>query len=229
MASYKGWNEGGTTRGGGDGSLFLKLQAGNKYKLRLVGRALHYHQFWEPIVVRSPFQDENGKVICPLMQQGFTPKDRYSIWVMDRNDNNKLKIMDFPPSLYNKFKDWYDENGGEEPGGANGPDWSVKLSAPTGNQRFTKYEAMPLDRTPFTDEEKTKIREGKLKERLLDVRKDDSPDEIREKYAEYLKKAKGEQPAPRQEPSRVQSTSTEAAPKEPASSGGSDSFDDMEF
>jgi len=164
------------------GGLFLKLQQGNRYKIRLVGKALHYYQFWEPIVVRSPYKDDDGTVICPLCQAGFTPKDRFSIWVIDREDG-KLKIMDFPPSLFNSFREWHKATN-EDPGGRNGPDFSIKVEAPSGKQKYVKYSATSIAPAPFTEEEIKQIKDGKLKERMNEVRKDDSPDDIRQKMVD---------------------------------------------
>jgi hypothetical protein len=176
---YQNWDQGGGDRG--DGGVFLKLEKNNKYKVRLVGKPLHYYQHWEPIVCRSPYIDEQNNVICPLMLMGHKPKDRYSIWVLDRCDN-KLKVMDFPQSLYNIFHE-YNRETGKEPGGADGPDWSIRVEAPSGKQKFTKYFGTPLGLAAFTPEELSMIKEGKLKERLLDLRRDNTPDEIREMLA----------------------------------------------
>lgn len=69
MPKYYNWNQGGTSGGGQDGGIFLKLQKGEKYRVRLIGKPLHYYQFWDPIVCRSPHIDEKTKeVLCPLMQ-----------------------------------------------------------------------------------------------------------------------------------------------------------------
>ena len=174
MPKFSDWKSGGTSSSGGD-SIFLKLQSGSKYTVRLIDKPLHYAQFWGPVVCRSPGVDEKtGKVVCPLMQMGEEPKDRYAIWVIDRNDDNRLKVMDFPPSLFNFFKRWHEDTG-DNPGGMKGCDWVVRVSK---QSNFTKYEATTLDRVPFTEAEMKMMKEGKLKERLVDMRRDNTPDEI---------------------------------------------------
>lgn len=216
MARLLGWNEGAPSKGGSDsadGSIFLKLKAGNTYKVRLIDKALHYHQFWEPVVCRSPFPAEDGTITCPLKLQGLEPKDRYAIWVFDRNDGNKIKLMDYPPSLHGKFKQWFEATN-HNPGGENGPDWSITLTAPQGKQQFTKYEAMPLDRTPFKEEELKQMANAKLKERLLDLRRDNTPEEIRQ-----MLRTKKDPSSSGSEPSRVQSkpeSKPESKPKQKA-------------
>lgn len=230
MPRFQNWDQGGNSRSGGDSSLFLKLQAGNKYRVRLISRPLHYLQFWEPIVCRSPGQDKDGNVICPLMQQGLTPKDRYAIWVFDRLDDNKLKIMDFPPSLFDCFKEWKEENN-EDPGGPRGTDWSVKLEAPSGNQKYVKYKAVPVSAAPFTEEELKRMNDGRLKERILEVRKDDSPEEIRAKLAEVQGGAPArQQPAPSKP--RAESTEDDTGgnvPPPAKAAADDDGFSDFNF
>jgi len=187
MPRFNDWDTGGTSRrSGGDGSVFLNLQPG-KYRVRLISKPIQYFQFWEiegkKLVCRSPYMDENEKVICPLMQLGYTPKERYSYWVFDRDDDNKIKLMDFPPSLYDYFKEWFLDHK-EEPGGPNGCDWRVTIEAPSGSQQYKKYKAMPLDRVAFTEGEIKQIKEGNLKNRLLELRRDNTPDEIRKMMAD---------------------------------------------
>lgn len=243
MPKFSNWDEGGTSaqnssNSGERKSRFLKLQAGNKYRVRLIDKPLHYFQFWEPIIVRSPGTDENGNVVCPLMQMGEVPKDRYAIWVMDRNDDNYLKIMDFPPSLFNYFKTWHEATG-QNPGGKQGCDWQITVKAPQGGQKkqYTKYEALALDRTPFSEEEIASMKEGvtiyrddeerqvSLKDFLLDVRRDDTPEEIRKKLNE-IGKSVGSKTTSAPAQSRVEKAEKAAST---ASSGSDDDFDGLDF
>jgi len=184
--NYVGWDQKHERAGSGQ---FLKLKAGKTYKIRLVGSPIQYHQHWaptSPITCRSPGKDkETGKIIDPLMLQNFTPKERYCIWVLDRDDGNTLKMMDFPPILYDQFKEWA-EAANEQPGGVKGCDWSIKVEIPAGGDvRRTKYKATSLpNSTPFTEEELKAMKEGKLKEKLNEARKPNTPDEIRKMLAE---------------------------------------------
>jgi hypothetical protein len=167
--------------------MFLKLEVNKKYKIRLVSKPLAYYQHWEPVICRSPGIDKaTGQVIDPLMLQNFEPKLRYAIWVLDRNDNNQLKIMDFSPTLYDKFVNWK-TTFNDDPGGANGPDWVIEGKCPGSDKRRTKWEATHLDRTPYTAEELERCKAGvtfndktlTLKEKLAEVRREHTPDEIR--------------------------------------------------
>lgn len=196
MPKYVGWDEPEERKGGQGGGQFLKLEAGKKYKVRLVSRPVQYFQHWDPVICRSPGVDpESGKTLDPLMLQGHTPKKRYAIWVFDREDQNKLKVMDFPPSLRDQFVEWK-ANFNEDPGGPNGPDWIVKLEVPGTDRRRTKYKASYLDKAPFTQEELKQITEGNLKEKLNELRRENTPEEIRQLLA-----AKGDPTGPTSIPS----------------------------
>jgi hypothetical protein len=179
---YVGWDE--KNPGGGGGGMFLKLEAGKKYRIRLIGKPACYNQHWEPVICRSPGVDpDTKKTLDPLMLQGFTPKKRFAMWVIDREDGNKLKIMDFPPVLFEQFAEWK-TSVNEDPGGQNGCDWSIKLEIPGGDRRRTKYKATSLAQTPLTEEELKAIKEGGLKEKLYEARKANTPEEIRAMLAQ---------------------------------------------
>lgn len=207
--------------GSGDkGSLFLRLQEG-KYRVRLISKPVRYLQHWEPIRAISPGVGDDGTIIDPLMALGHQPKPRYSIWVLDRDDENRLKIMDFPQSLCNVFSQWK-QGFGDEPGGREGPDFQISVTAPKGRNQYKKYEAMAFDRTPFTDEEMQRIKEGNLKERILEYRRSDTPEEIRAKLAEA-----GHSVPDAPAPAATEAPATTEAPAEaaPAPTSGGDDLD----
>lgn len=157
---------------------FLKFEDNKRYRVRLISKPNHYLQHFQPIMAISPGCSEDGTVIDPLMQMGFKPTDRYSIWVFDREDGNALKIMDFGISIYKEIVEWKVAFN-EEPGGMNGCDFQIKTE---GIKRSRKYRLMALDKVPFTDEELTLIRGGDLKKKLDDLRKPMTPEEIKRKY-----------------------------------------------
>lgn len=178
MPSFVGWDEQGEKKKGQGGGQFLKLEAGKTYRVRLVSNAVRYFQHWEPVICRSPGVDAKGTVLDPLMQMNFAPKERYAIWVFDREDGNKLKVMDFPPTLYEQFSEWK-VNFNDAPGGPSGPDWKIKLEVRGNDRRKTQYKAAALDKTPLTSEELELIKNGNLKEKLAELRKENTPEEIR--------------------------------------------------
>lgn len=177
----------------------LVLHPGHKYRVRLVGKCFVYHQHWGPIICRSPGFDEYGKCIDPLMLKGFEPKQRFAIWVLDRDDGNKLKIMDFPTALHEGFEEWASENNFEkEPGSKDGCDWLIKVEE---SRRFTPegeevpaiaYKAHYLDRAPFTEEEIGRMKQLNIKEMLWQLRRPHTPEEINEMLRRVEERAKKE-------------------------------------
>jgi hypothetical protein len=182
MAKFVDWKDstGGGEGSGGGGGQFLKLQGGNTYTIRLVGKPIRYMQHWEPVICRSPGVDEKTKqVIDPLMIQGYQPKPRYAIWVFHREDGNKFKVMDYPGVLQDQFKDWACTNN-VDPGREQGPDWVIKLEVPGGDKRRTRYKSTPKQAgAPFTEEEMKLLKESKFHDKLIELRKPNTPDEIR--------------------------------------------------
>lgn len=182
MANFVSWDD--KEQSGfanGEGGQFLRLQANQKYKIRFVFDAVEYRQVYDPIFYRTPHIDKKtGQVLDPLMIDGLVKeiKLKYACWVLHRDDGNKLKIMDFPGTLRDQIVEWK-INTGKNPGGPDGVDWIIRLEAPPNDKRRTKYKATPLDAAPFTEEELQLIKSGDLKKRLVDMRKPNTPDEIR--------------------------------------------------
>jgi len=173
---------------GGKSSGFLKLEPGNTYTVRLVLDPIAYLQHWEPVICRSPFRDEKtGEIIDPLMALGHEPKQRFACWVLHREDNSTLKLMDFPPSLAKDFKKWSVANGNESAGGMKGPDFRIVVEKGETKLR-TKYAAIHMNVAPFTQDEIAMLKaaggtEGLLT-KLKNLRKDNTPEEIRAMMAE---------------------------------------------
>jgi hypothetical protein len=165
---------------GSGGGMFLRLEAGKKYKVRLIYRPYDYLQHFTPVKARSP-----GKHIDPIVLKGLNeqnaPKSRHAIWVFNREEGNKLQVMDFPDQLYDEFVEWKN-NFNDEPGGKTGPDWVLKVEKLGADKRNVKYKAMALDRTPFSEEELATIKTGingvTLQNKLEEYRKPNTPEEI---------------------------------------------------
>ena len=124
-------------------------------RLRLVGKAYKFWRHYDPIIaITKDFAQD----VC--WQAGNRPKERYAILCFDRSDENKFKVFEFSPVLYNAFNSYF-ELAGADPGGAEGPDWMVKKEIPVRmkdgrpvkDKRNTKYTAMPVAVTKFTEKE----------------------------------------------------------------------------
>lgn len=152
---------------------FLRLESGKQYNLRLVLDPYGYDQHWEPFPARSPGEGD------PLIAMGHHPKLRFSCWVLDRDNGNQLKVMDFPPSLGKSFAAWSTRNGGKNPGGNDGPNFRVVVD---GRGKATRYSAVDISPAPFTQDEIEMFKclggsEGLIK-KLSELRKDDTIEEI---------------------------------------------------
>jgi len=144
--------------GQGGGGIFLKLSEG-KHKVRLVGKAFEYTKHWDPINVSCPGKDGG----CPICNRDGdnVARTRYAINILDRDDDNKIKILDAGPQVFTAFRDYW-ESAKVDPGGKDGPDLIVKVEVPGGDVRRKKYSVIPLQPAPFTEEERAMIKEKEL-------------------------------------------------------------------
>ena len=136
---------------------YLKLQAGNSYVVRPVGKCF---QVWKYFVqgkdgkIRSVIVEKPDECGLKARHPELEAKEKYVFNVFDRNDNNTLKVMEFAPSIYTGFKKWYDKTK-KMPGGEKGGDFSIDAELPSdGDKRRTKYTCQFLEPVPFSDKEK---------------------------------------------------------------------------
>lgn len=135
---------------------YLKLEEGKPYRIRLVGKPVEFYSHFDVIRAISPGLDND---VC--WQAGNAPRLRYAILVLDRTDENKLKILEAGPAVFNEFKTYYELTGGRDPGAKDGPDWLIQVKVPIKvengrsfkDKRSTKYNVMRDEQAPFTSEE----------------------------------------------------------------------------
>lgn len=200
------------------GAGFLKLEAPGTYTVRLVLDPIAYLQHWEPVICRSPFKDEKtGEIIDPLMALGHEPKQRFACWVLHREDNSALKLMDFPPSLAKDFRKWSQANGNESAGGMKAPDFRVIVEKGETKLR-TKYNAIHMNLAPFTEEEIAVLKAAGGKEGLMDklreLRRDNTPEEIRALMAQRGISGPPQATASISTPAKATATEAKAVPDE---------------
>jgi len=168
-AGQVGWGDvakKGRKSGSGPRSLWsqvekLKMKDQNtQYKVRIIGNPYQFFKLYEPIeVTLDPDYDKGQEVFTA----GNNPSSRYCVWVFDRNDGNKIKLFENGPMIFRQFGN-YMEIINEDPGGENGPDWSLSFTDPIGdngqpNPRLRKYSVMHIKPAPFTEEEQRRIAE----------------------------------------------------------------------
>lgn len=135
----------------------LRLESGKTYELRFLGSPIKFHKYF--IAGKSAICENPDDCIIKK-KYNQDPGLRYAINVIDRADK-QLKVLEVPPSVLKPVAAWA-ERRKQDPGGDNGCDFSVTV---TGIKKQTRYEVVPLDITPLTEEEK------KLKEQSYDLKK----------------------------------------------------------
>lgn len=162
---------------------WMKFKKSAKYKVRLVGNYVKYHQFWEPFGQGVIVSDEDRNKVSPT-KAGFYPSSRFAILILDKNDLDengvaKPKILDKGPSVFKSFHEYY-VNNEINPAGKDGPDFVINVkNAGTLN---ADYSVSPIVKpAPLTKEEIKKVREVKDNWPSLEVlKKAKTADEIEE-------------------------------------------------
>lgn len=166
--------------GNGDRLDFLWLKSGNTYRVRPVAKPVIFYKYF--------YRHPDGKlrtaicedpVTCPVRSMHpeelkEIPGERFAMLVIDRADQ-KLKIMEFPKSVFLSIKAWWAATQ-TSPGGASGVDWSINITG--SGKTGTKYTTTALVAAPFTEAEKAII--------LAVIKNDDGEDS---KYLENMFKA----------------------------------------
>ena len=185
MSEYVDWSDVAPKPSGNGGNLdFLRLKSGNTYKIRPLHKPVHFYKYFH--------RGEDGKLRtaltgdptdCPVAAEhpGLRkPANRYAIFVIDRNDGNKIKVMEAPVSVFKHFRDRFEATGQKPGGNKDGGDWQIKI---TGSGLKTEYSATYLKDTPLTQEELeafSAVMDGD-RERLGKIYRIDSPEEIEKK------------------------------------------------
>jgi len=188
----------GNQSGNGDRKVlpYLTLEEGKTFKIRLIDKPYKFYRHYEVIRAISPGFEKD---VC--WQAGHTPRERYAILVLDRNDNNKMKFLEGGPLIFKEFKSYYELTNGKNPGGLDGPDWLISVKVPVkvkdGRQfkdkRKTEYHVMRDETAKFTPAEMAFI-----KENWVDLAKQyqpTSPELVAEMF-EYAKTRNDSDPIP---------------------------------
>ncbi len=202
--------------GGNDGFLKLKPDGSRKdniYKVRFCCSPVFYYQWFltnvnksgKSIIVRSPLrgEDANGKAItdenapyvdplCYLIDpdskdgRTYRPSLKYATFILDRGDNNKLKVLDFTPPLYRQLAAWSQANG-LSCSAVDAPPFSLGViegSTPQTRNQYKYTVSSGLNREPFTEDEKRLLSSRDLIDQLAKLRKPDSVEDICAKMRE---------------------------------------------
>lgn len=150
-SGYVQWNQVGTN---GSKAEFLRLKGGVTCRVRPLKQPICFRKFYfkKNGKTRSAIVDDN--IVDQMMKeyQGElkNPPYRFVMYVIDREDG-KIKIMEFPMSVYNGLRERFEATG-KKPGSAkDGGDYRIKV---TGTGLATKYMVTYIEETPLTTEER---------------------------------------------------------------------------
>lgn len=156
-------------KGGGKGGIgFLKFEANTTCRVRPIGRAQEFFKIFiergkPSIIVDVNDKEEAARLLSEETGREIIPSYRNAIFVLDRNDGNKIKIMEGGKQIFKQIAEWSVQTK-IEPGGGQGFEWSIKA---TGQNKEREYLATPLQPAPLTADEKSMIEKlktsGKLK------------------------------------------------------------------
>lgn len=164
------------TGGTGEGTPFLKLDAGNN-QVRVVGRPFQVDIHWE-----KGLDGQNKKVVCPghgcpLCKIGHVPMARYQVIVIDRKDA-KVKILEGGPRIFAAIKDYAMDADYGDP-----TKYDLKIKK-EGSGRETKYTVLASpNKTNLTADEQNAVNNSKT---LTDINKPKSIEEILQMGIECL-------------------------------------------
>ena len=183
MSEKSGYVQWGEVKTGNGGTEFLQLKSGVTKTVRPIMKLIHFQKFFH--------KPEGGKLRTAVVSDEVSaqmmvnhpelkkPANRFVIYVIDREDE-KVRIMEFPVTVYKAFSDRFEATGKNPAGGAEDGDYRIKVS---GSGMTTSYTTTFLDNSPLTEKEKELIKEelGGDKEKLLKIYKFNTVEEAEKK------------------------------------------------
>lgn len=152
---------------------YLRFESNIEYRVRPVLYPVEFERFYNRVDGKLYSAIAGEPEGCPIRNKyGLEPKIRYAMNVIDRTDG-KLKIAEFPFTVYKALKTWK-QNTQREPGGKDGTDFIIKKTG--SGIKGTKWLCESVQdalKTPWTEED--------LK--LIDKKRGGSVYNLREVYA----------------------------------------------
>jgi hypothetical protein len=165
----------------GNSGKFMKLEPNQTYRVRPVYKPIKFYKYYnrKDGQLRSAVTEDPQNCTVKAKYPDLKPQTRYACLVFDRNDENKLKILEGPQSLFNVFKHFKKVAQGAEPGGKDGGDFQIIVHCPNGKKdRNTTYECEFIENVSFTQEEKDFVKQHKEEYDLEQIFAAQSPEEI---------------------------------------------------
>jgi len=165
--------------------IFLRCKPRNDkpYKIRIASNPRNFRSHWNtftPIGIHAPVKipaySYDEKPLDMAWNEGdYMPQKRHACLVFDRDDNNRLKVLESGDSLFVAFGNWY-KSMKVSPAGPQGTDWFVWVKK-DGNH--ITYSAIADQKpSPFTEAEQALLDNCPID--LSKVIKIRTPEEIKE-------------------------------------------------
>ncbi|MHA1169017.1 MAG: hypothetical protein ACTSRU_14405 [Candidatus Hodarchaeales archaeon] len=160
MAKLLKWDdETGANNSSGNQREYLRIEPNIEYRLRPMEYPVEFDRFYN--------RDTEGKLHsaiagpkdeCPIRNKySLDPSTRYAMNMIDRSDK-KLKIVEFPFTVFQELKKWKKFTQ-QEPGGKSGTDFIIKKTG--SGQKNTRWFCEPVQdvlTTPWTTEDQESVK-----------------------------------------------------------------------
>ena len=176
----KGFGSGKKTGGAGGSGKFMRLEPNSTNRVRPVLKPIRFHKYFNRHdgTLRSAITEDEATCTVRAKYPELRAQKRYACLVFDRDDDNKLKILEGPATLFDHFKK-FKKLAKQDPGSNNGGDFQIKVICPSGKKdRDTTYDVEFIETVPFTDEEKKFVLDNKESYDLDEIFKAQTPEEI---------------------------------------------------
>lgn len=184
-------------------SLFMKCEPNPEpYRFRLACTPIRFRKHrWAFKILKqwpiSPATDASEKDLDVAWKEGwFQPQISYAALVFDRNNGNRLRVLEGPPEVFGPIGDDAHMNKMNPASPTKGWDWIVQVTEEKEGDRNVKKYSVATDRmkgaTPFTEEELKVLDNPKFsREQLENVWfKKCTPEEIRDLWEQLPPEAR---------------------------------------
>lgn len=158
-------------KGGGNGISFLRFESGKTYKIRPFGSCVEFYKLFiakgKPSVIVDPGdKDEAARILSEATGREIRPSYRNAMFVIDREDGGKIKILEGGFQIFESFANW-SASSGVKPGAGQAGDWTIKVEGEgVGGSNPRKYSPSYLGPSVFSEEEKKMISALKAADKL---------------------------------------------------------------
>lgn len=150
---------------GGDGEKqqvdYKTLESGGKpNRIRPVYKPMLVYKYYVQDDKRTRSAIVADPDTCSVKEKhaDLKPSLRYAINILDRDDGDKLKVYEGPPTVFRALRQWFEATG-KTPGGEKGGDFVISKE---GKGLQTRYTCQFVEPTPFTEEQIEMIKSKKI-------------------------------------------------------------------